>query len=313
MRTLAFALAAAVLALALASCSKAADPLAEARAHCDDRAVEAQDRINACSQLLDGGKLQGAQRAVALAHRGEAHVAAKETTPALRDFEASLALDANNLEATYGRAAILLDSGQLDAAQPLVQRMVAAGYNLVQAQYMAGRIALARGEYQNAVTAFDAALALDSGYAPALALRGRAKESLGQDGDARADYDAAIAHDSSAANALAWRCWMKLRAKPIVDADARADADAAVRADPHVVEGQTCLGVLQLRAGEWGDAQSAFDAALTYEPGNPVALFGRGVARRRSGDDHGADDMNQAHEFDAHVREFYFALGVTTY
>ena len=313
MRTLVFRLAIAVLALAAASCEKAADPLAEAKARCDDRAVEAAERASACTQVLDGGKLQGPERAVALTHRGEAQIASGATTPALRDFEAARALDSSNLDAAYGQASILIDSGQLDRAQPLVQQMVGAQYKLVQSQYMAGRIALARGEYQNAITAFDASLAQDSGFAPALALRGRAKESLGQDADARADYDAAIARDASAANALAWRCWLKLRAKPIVDADARPDAEAAVHADPHVVEGQTCLGILNLRAGEWADAQSAFDAVLTFQPGNPVALFGRGVARRRGGDDKGADDMNQAHEFDPHVREFFFALGVTTY
>lgn len=300
-----------VVVLALAACEEST-PLERARNTCTDTHANAADRVAACTNWIDQGQLNGADHAAALAHRGEAHVAKSETTPALRDFEGALALDQNNLVAAYGRASILLDSGQLDAALPLVDRLVAANYQPVQAHTMKGRIAFGRGEYDSAITNFDAALSQNNRFAPALALRGRAKERLGRDADARADYDAAIDADGHRANALAWRCWMEVRLKGD-PATAQADAERAVQADPRLEDGHTCLGVVQLKASQWADAKNSFDAALLIQPGDPIALFGRGIARRRGGDGAGDQDMYQAVSFDAHVREAFRAWGVDTY
>lgn len=74
-------------------------------------------------------------------------------------------------------------------------------------------------------------------------------------------------------------------------------------ADPRNVEGQLCRGVLQLREGQWADAKTSFEAALAVESRNPIALFGRGVARRRSGDNAATQDMNQA-DFDGIIGVF---------
>ena len=71
--------------------------------------------------------------------------------------------------------------------------------------------------------------------------------------------------------------------------------------------------MLQLRGGEWADARTSFEAALAVEPGNPTALFGRGVARRRGGDSDGSDDMNLARDFDRHIGEAFDDMGVRTF
>jgi Flp pilus assembly protein TadD len=86
-----------------------------------------------------------------------------------------------------------------------------------------------------------------------------------------------------------------------------------VAAAPENVEAQLCRGVLQLRGGDWANARAAFEAALAVEPGNPTALFGRGVARRRSGDNDGRDDMNRARDFDRHIGERFDELRVATF
>ena len=94
---------------------------------------------------------------------------------------------------------------------------------------------------------------------------------------------------------------------------ARNDAEAAVTADARQVDAQLCRGILQLRGGEWENARHAFEAALAVEPGNPTALFGRGVARRRSGEGAGREDMNQARDFDSHIGEAFDEWGVETF
>jgi len=68
-----------------------------------------------------------------------------------------------------------------------------------------------------------------------------------------------------------------------------------------------------LREGEWGNAKTSFEAALAVESGNPIALFGHDVARRRSGDNDGTDDMNLARDFDGHIGQQFDDLGVRTY
>jgi Tfp pilus assembly protein PilF len=141
------------------------------------------------------------------------------------------------------------------------------------------------------------------------------KQAQGDADGAMADFSAAIAIDPQFADARAGRCWLALRQQrePRDDAQAREDADIGVTQAPRNTEAQTCLGILQLRAGEWANAEASFDAALAMEPGDPIALFGRGVARRRGGEGAGITDMNQARDFDRHIGEKFDQLGVTTY
>jgi tetratricopeptide (TPR) repeat protein len=208
----------------------------------------------------------------------------------------------------------LIRSGQFDAAQPLVERLVASGAG-ARAQLMAGEIAAGRGDYNAAIEAFSAVLQSDSRNAPALAGRARMKEALGDHDGAKADFDAAIAIDPNLADARAGRCWLAIQQSrdPAGDAPARDDAEAAVAAAPRDFNAQTCLGILALRAHQWLEAKQAFEVALAVRPGDPLALFGRGVARRRSGDGPGVTDMNQARDFDHHIGEHFDQLGVVTY
>jgi tetratricopeptide (TPR) repeat protein len=233
-------------------------------------------------------------------------------TPALRDYEAALRLDESNARALEGRAGILLASGQLDAAEPLVDRLISAGNASAAALRIKGDIDLQRGAYTEAIEHFDDAISADGRLALAYAHRARAKERLQDSVGARADYDSAIRFDGTLAEARAGRCWLNLREDRDLG-QARNDAEAAVAADPQQVDAQLCRGILQLRGGEWENARRAFEAALAVEPGNPTALFGRGVARRRSGEGAGREDMNQARDFDRHIGEAFDDWGVETF
>lgn len=300
-------------ALLLAACQQeAADPLAQNRAVCVDAERAAPARIEACTTLLESGELDEAARAEAQAHRGAAHRAAGDVTAALRDFEAALRASAEQPQALEGRASILLASGQLDAAEPLVDRLIASGHALAAAHLMKGDIAVVRGDHAAAIAAYDAALAEDPTLALALAHRARAKLRQGDAEGARADYDAAIRANGALAEARAGRCWLNLNEGRDFE-QARNDAEAAVAAEPRLVEAQLCRGVLQLRGGEWANAQTSFETVLEIESGNPAALFGRGVARRRSGENEGREDMNLARDFDRHIGERFDEWGVETY
>jgi tetratricopeptide (TPR) repeat protein len=306
--------ASALVVLALAACERTPpDPLAEARGVCADDGAEAEARIEACGALINSGSLEDAERGQALSRRGEATQEAGDVTDALRDYNAALAIDEANVLALKGRASIMIASGQLDAAEPLVQRLLTSGEYAADAHFFVGEIARLRGDGDAARAAYDAAIAADRRYAPALTSRGLIKQNALDYSGAIEDYNAALNANPQLTGAMAGRCWANVLMRDGNLGRARSDADAAAEADPRNVQAQLCRGLLQLRAGEWEAAQASYDAVLEVEPGNPNALFGRGVARRRSGDNEGRDDMNRARDFDRHIASAFEDLGVRTY
>jgi tetratricopeptide (TPR) repeat protein len=300
-------------ALALAACDRQRDPAAAARATCLDESAEAEARMEACSTLIDAGELEGAERAAAFANRGAATYEAGDVTAALRDYNAALQADEGAMLAVLGKATILVESGQLDAAEPLVRRLRESGEHEANAHYLAGVIARQRGDTGAAADAFTASIDADRRFAPAYAQRGELKQSQRDYGGAIEDYDRALALNGQLASALAGRCWARVLMEDGDTGAARRDGDAAAGADPRYVPGQLCRGLLQLRAGEWANARVSYEAALEVEPGNPTALFGRGVARRRSGDNEGREDMNQARDFAPNIGRTFADLGVESY
>ena len=313
-----FILAAA--AAALAACdrlSESQDPAVQARRDCENTHTEAAKRRDACSAWMDGAELDSAQRALVHAHRGTAAQAAGDVSYALRDFDAALDLQADNAEALEGRGRILLASGQLDAAEPMADRLIAGHHALGAAYWIKGSIALQRSDYATAIEHFNASISADGRNASAFAGRARAKWRQDDLPGALADYDAAIRIDDDLADSHAGRCWVRVTQAGDDDKDndgpMRADAEAAVRLAPEGLEGQLCLGLLQLRAHQWEPARDTYDTALRLAPGNPTALFGRGIARNRSGDRGGTRDMNQARRFQSRIDATFHSLGVNTY
>lgn len=301
----------ACVALALAACGKP-DPLAEARRACS-QTHEAEAKIEACTRFIEMDGAEPGARSEALAERGAAYQDAGDVTNGLRDYAAALELNSDNMAAVKGRAGILIESGQLDAAQPLVERLLASGQFQGDAHFFDGNIALTRGDHAAALEAYDAAIAADPRYAAAFANRASIKQARQDYSGALADYDRALDINPQLTPALSGRCWTRVLQEEGDMARARADADAAVGGDPRNVQAQLCRGLLQLRAGEWAAARASYDAALEVQPGNPTALFGRGVARRRAGDSDGREDMNQARDFEPHVARAFEDLGVRTY
>lgn len=309
-----FLLLGAVAGLALAACERQApDPLAEARSACLEDGGEAELVIESCGALIDSGQLTVEDRVLAYAARGDATYEAGDVTEALRDYNAALEIDSENMRAAKGRATILIESGQLDAAQPLVDRLIASGEHTAVAHYLDGEIARQRSDAPAAMEAYGRAIEADTRYAEPLARRAALKQAAQDYPGALADFDAALRINPQMTPALAGRCWTRVLMEDGDLAGARRDADEAATADPGNVPAQLCRGLLQLRAGEWADAQASYEAALQVEPGNPNALFGRGVARRRGGDNEGRDDMNRARDFDRYVARTFEELGVQSY
>src|SRR5690606_36767762 len=134
-------------------CGRAAetppDPVTECRT-LPDRAA----RIAACTRVIDDAAQDSADRAAALKSRAAARIEISEVTAALRDYEAALLLEENNAEALVVRAGILVQSGQLDAAEPLLER-AREGDQAARANALLAQIALSRGQFEQAISGFE--------------------------------------------------------------------------------------------------------------------------------------------------------------
>ena len=299
----------ALSALVLAACEPPDETAQKARACLE--AEETEARIVACTAAAEDDTLPSELRSQALSARGDAYQEGGDVTAALRDYASALEFDENNPSALLGRAAILVNSGQLDAAEPLATRALNAN-NSSRANELLGQVALRRGQYPEAIGFFDAALEHEPRLATAMSARARAKQRAGDLDGAAEDFNRAIQVNGNLADARAGRCWLDLNADRELER-ARDDADAAVAADPSNVEGQLCRGILQLRDRQWAEAKVSFDAVLAIDGGNTTALFGRGVARNRGGDRGGTRDMNQARDFESNISDRFAELGVNTY
>ncbi len=295
-------------ALALGACQPPDETAHEASACLE--AEETEARIAACTTAAQDEALPAELRSQALSARGDAQFEGGDVTAALRDYGSALELDPENPGALLGRASILINSGQLDAAEPLAQRAHNANQSS-RSNELLGTIALRRGQFPEAINFFNAALEHEPRLATAVSSRARAKLRSGDDDGAAEDFNRAIQLDGNLADARAGRCWLDLNADRELPR-ARGDADAAVAADPSNVEGQLCRGILQLRERQWVDARASFEAVLAIDAGSTTALFGRGIARNRSGDRGGTRDMNQARDFESNISGRFAQLGVQT-
>src|SRR5262249_34528758 len=145
-------------ALALAACQET-DPTTEARRVCVNAEAESEARVAACTTLIETEGLSTTDRAAAFANRGDATREAGDVTAALRDYNAALEVESNTMLAALGKAEILLESGQLDAAEVLVRRLLDSGQFGANAHYLAGRIAFQRGELDTALEHYNQAIA----------------------------------------------------------------------------------------------------------------------------------------------------------
>ncbi len=76
-------------------------------------------------------------------------------------------------------------------------------------------------------------------------------------------------------------------------------------------EGSLSRGFLRLRTASWDAAVADFDVALRIEPQEPHALYGRGLARLRKGDQAGSKrDFDAARRYSYDVDAQYADYGL---
>lgn len=242
-------------------------------------------RGEAFSQLGETGRgLADLDRAVALApgssqayfQRGLIHSRRNDTVAALADYNAALERNPRNVEALTSRAAIYSIERKLDLA----------------------------------IRDLDAAIAIDRSNAVAFFNRGYARFAQGDYPKAIADYTSAIDLEPGFGLAYNNRCLTRAIAGQDL-LQALADCDAALKLMPANLDVRDTRGFIYLKLGDDALALNEYEAALQIDPNRAAALFGRGLARIRTGDAKGGEgDQAAARTLNPEVDQQFAFFGL---
>ena len=299
--------------------------------------------LAACDRAVKKG---GAPQTVAVLYfnRAAANQASGLAARALADYGAAIRLRPDFVAAYFNRALLLIDdhrdkeafadltkvtdleplmsSGHifLGIANDNLNRHAAALHEFDIGVQLAGADARAYGsrglshlrydEYAAALADFNQAIALDSSFAVIVSARGAAYRYLHRLVEADRDFDRAVALAPKDSIVLGHRCWHRAATKRRFDL-AQKDCDAAVSAKPDDPDPYDTRGFLALQEGHNDKAIADYSLALSLDPRYASSLFGRGIARRRSGDRAGGDqDIAAAQAIDPRVGHAYAIEGV---
>jgi len=242
-------------------------------------------RGEAFSQLGETGRgLADLDRAVALAplsseayfQRGLIHARRNETATALADYNAALERNPRSVEALTSRAAIYSIDRKLDLAIRDLDAAIAIDRNNPVAFFNRGYARFAQAEYAQAIADYTSAIELEQNFGLAYNNRGLARAIAGQD--------------------------LRL---------ALADGDMALKLMPVNLDVRDTRGFIFLKLGDPALALNEYEAALQVDPNRATALFGRGMARIRTGDVKGGEgDQAAARTLNPEVDEQFAAYGL---
>jgi tetratricopeptide (TPR) repeat protein len=232
-------------------------------------------RISGCTVLIDAAYGTTAAQAIAYNNRGNAYIAKGDLDRAILDFDQSIKLDGNY-------------------TKPLNNRGVAL---------------MRQGEHDRAIEAFDEAIRLKPSYANAYANRAGAYLKKGDYARAVQDYGEAVRLNPGQDIVWVGRCWAQAvlgELQPALEACNKALQSGINNAATH-----DSIGLIHLKMEQPAAAIDDFTAALQLNPKLASALYGRGLARSKTGDQAGSDaDIAAAKAITAGVGDEFARYGV---
>ena len=231
-----------------------------------------------------GNALADLDRAVTLApddpegyiYRGIVYGWRGENGRALDDFNRALGLDDDNVDALVNRAALYALDFRFDRAIADLDAAIALRSYDPLAFYNRGYALFATGKYELAIADYGTAISLDPGMGLAYNNRCLARTILGR------DLVAAL-----------------------------ADCDMALKIRPTNLDVRETRGFIYLKLGDPAIAIVEYEAALEVDPNRALALFGRGLARKKMGRaSEGAADQAAARALDPQIEVHFSRYGV---
>ncbi len=279
------------------------------------RCVDRDPAVNvaACTALIESGNEKPKNLGYAYNDRGIAYFAQEKYGPAVADFNQALRLVpafATDIIFLIHRGIAHMNDGENDLA--------IADYNvaihlrpLVPDSYNdRGNAYINKGQFDLAIADFNVAISLKPDYAYAFANRGLAYTDKGQFERGIEDYNSAVRLKPDYAPTFASRC----NARAVIgQLDlALLDCDHALSLSPAYTDTLGYRGLAHLKMGKYDLAIADYDAALKNKSKPPAAwLYGRGLAKKRTGDAAGAaTDIAAATKVDAGIVNQFVMWGV---
>jgi tetratricopeptide (TPR) repeat protein len=246
---------------------------------CEGRArATAEEEIEACSAMLNSGKYKGSNLAIIYNNRCSAYHENSEYDKAISDCTQSLKINPSYANAFYNRSL---------------------------AKYR-------KEDYDGTIGDASSAIKLNSQYDKAYDTRGNAYSDKGNHDLAIRDYNEALRIKPAQPITLANRCDEFSLIKQFKAA--LADCNESLRIRPNHANTLAHRALAHLGLGEFDEAIADYDTVLKQNASARLhgeALFGRGLAKKRKGDESGGkSDMDASKALRADAQEMFATYGL---
>jgi len=299
------------------------------------------DAIALCNRALNARGVDDSDRAFVLRMRGAIYRQMRKLDDAIADFSEVIRLKPRFAQGYLDRALALIDKRETDLASMDLDAAVRVEPDNFDARLNRGYLRSTQGQNDLALADYDAAIRLRprnaqgylrrarvhfdqkqfdeafQDYSQAIKIipsvstwmtRGRAYARLGQADNANKDYDEALKIDLKSASELNNRCYELAAAGRAQDALADCNKALALETSARILDSR---GYAYLRLQNFPAAITDYDAALRMDPKMTVSLYGRGVAKLKSGNaEQGKADIADAVKLDGAIAEKMAELGV---
>jgi len=302
-----------------------------------------EQRVSACTAIIEGDGVSPADKARALGNRGVAYANNNNVAAGLRDYEESLRLDdtsgtshrfrgnkyriEKNFEGAFAEynEAVRLDPADVFAltnrgsmytdrkdyvhALADFEQAMRLDPNWSLAYYGRGRVYHAEKEYDRALADYDQAILLNSTTAYLFTARGSVHQAKGEISQAITDYDQAIQLDSKSVIAYNNR-GMAHSAMKDYDS-AIADFSEAIGLNPRYANAYANRGYAYSAKGNHSQAIADLDQAIQLDSKSAIAYNNRGMAHNAMKDfDSAIADLSEAIKLNPQYTNAYLNRGV---
>jgi tetratricopeptide (TPR) repeat protein len=231
-------------------------------------------QIMGCTALIDSSSATAKSRAIAYNNRGNAYIAKGDYDRAILDYNESIKLNAD-----YARA-----------------------FNNRGVAYQK------KGDHDRAIKDFDEAIRLKPDNASAFVNRAKTYWSTGEYDRSARDYGEAIRLKPTLEAVWNGRCWIYAIMGELEAA--LADCNEALRLERSAATLDS-RGLIHLKMGKWDLAIDDYSSALRLDPKLAGSLYGRGLAKLKTGDTTGGNtDISAAKEIESDIVEQFARYGV---
>jgi TonB family protein len=276
-------------------------------------------KIDGCTSIIQSGALSGKSLSVAYNLRAKAFSAEGDSNRAFADYDQAIRLDPTYADALAHRAREHLHVGQNDAALKDANGAIQISPSSPDGWAYQGDAYYSLGQPDRAIESFAQSIKRDPNWMWPYNDRGELYLERG-------DYELAIRDFNEVVRVaptlpIGWDNLCRSQAFTGQLVRALDDCNKALGLDPNFVDSTVKSGhvsaiqnraLVQLLAGRFALAIDDYDKALALTPKSAEVLFGRGIAKLRTGDAAGGTaDISAAKAIDSGVGAMFHHLGLS--